>query len=644
MRLSGRTKRTHWIGHNPIPSIVLAVFLPSFSVLCEYPTNSQIAKGDIAIVVEDVAEVPLSSRTTTTYPPLINYGNQLTRINFLRCEPLRLEDAPQRFFLCDLNRELYIGDSKLTNFTPYINFEEVFVRFDNNPGYAGGLVTFAFDPDYAHNGRFYTVHTEDPEKSGPAEPQLQALPGLELGGGYETTTAVNPPYGTVTRESVLVEWTDSNPADSMFQGSARELLRIGFNGVIHPMGDLLFNPAARLGDGDYGNLYVANGDGSAGEQTDDRHAIPQMLSALQGKILRITPDINLRPDDLVSSNGRYRIPSSELNRNPFVHLNDPDVRSEIFAYGFRNPHRLSWDQLSDTLIATDIGLSSWEEIDVVHGGENYGYAEREGTELLFVGGSNNGLTGGQIEPPEEVPADDTLDVVGLSEPQTPVYPVAAYSHLDGDAICGGFVYRGKRVPALRGKFIFGDITTGRIFAADFAAMQAADDSVRETVAPIDELRIVYDGTERRLFDVIADAYARRGGHSSSGVLPGGCGGLLTGGTDSDGVPYGCGRADIRLAEDDEGEIYILSKSDGVIRRITSTAVPPQTSVSFHDSESMIIDWPSTRNRSYQIESRSLVDPEPWSIWKILDPVDASNISVSILIEPGARIFRVVTGP
>lgn len=633
-----------WIMTKLRSSIAVATILPCFSVHTEYPITPQIAKGDIAIVIQDVAEVPLSSRTTTTYPPSINYGNQLTRINFLRSEPRRSESNSKRFFLCDLNRELYLSDAKLTNFTPYINFEEVFTRFDNNPGYAGGLVTFAFDPNYAHNGKFYTVHTEDPASPGPPEPQVEALPGLNLGGGYETTISIDPPFGTVARESVLIEWTDSDTTDSTFQGTARELLRIGFNGVIHPMGDLLFNPNASAGDSDYGNLYIANGDGSAGEQADDRHAVPQLLSALQGKILRITPDINLRSADPISGNGQYRIPSSELDGNPFVQLNDPDIRTEIFAYGFRNPHRLSWDRLSGTLFATDIGLNSWEEIDVVHRGGNYGYAEREGTELLFVGGSNNGLTGGQVDPPEELPQDDFLDVVGLSKPQTPVYPVAAFSHWDGDAICGGFVYRGKLVPALQGKFVFGDITTGRIFAADLAAMLAADDSQPETVAPIEELRIVYDGTERRLFDVIADAYARRGGHSSSGVLPGGCGGLLTGDADSDGIPYGCGRADIRLAEDDEGELYILSKSDGMIRRITSTAIPPQTSVKMENKESIMIDWPSVRNRLYRIESKSLSNPDAWSLWKALDPTDAANTSISIPIEPGARIFRIRTDP
>src|SRR5207247_11142660 len=126
-------------------------------------------------------------------------------------------------------------------------------------------------------------------------------------------------------------------------GTAREILRIGFNGVIQPMGDLIFNPLAQPGDADYGNLYLAVGDGSAGETAGAVHTIPQRLDALQGKILRITPDITLRPGDGLGPNGRYRIPTTGRDPNPFVSLRLANLRKEIYAYGFRNPHRMSWE-------------------------------------------------------------------------------------------------------------------------------------------------------------------------------------------------------------------------------------------------------------------------------------------------------------
>ena len=235
------------------------------------------------------------------------------------------------------------------------------------------------------------------------------MPGLNLSGGYTTTTAVvNPPAGSVARQAVLVEWTDTNSNNATFEGTAREMLRVGFHGTSHPMGDLTFNPLARPGDADYGNLYIACGDGAAGEQTDSEHTIPQQLDALQGKILRITPDLDLRPADEISANGRYRIPTTGSDPNPFVSLSLPGLKKEIYAYGFRNPHRLSWDSVSNKLIVNDIGLGSWEEVNILTKGANYGYSEREGDEQLIVGGANDGKTGSQTSPPTPFPSPDTL--------------------------------------------------------------------------------------------------------------------------------------------------------------------------------------------------------------------------------------------
>ena len=216
----------------------------------QYPAGPKIAKNGTSVLLSDYASLPLSSRTIGSYPPAIDFTEQLGRVNFLRSEPT----SPSRLFVNDLNRNLYIVDDLTRTFTTYINFEEVFPRFDNDPGYAGGLVTFAFDPDYARNGRFYTVHTEDPNRSASAIPTNASLPGLDLNGGYTITTAVDPPAGSVFRQAVLVEWSDTHPADAVFQGRAREILRVGFNSKLHPMADLLFNPTAEPGDDDYGNL------------------------------------------------------------------------------------------------------------------------------------------------------------------------------------------------------------------------------------------------------------------------------------------------------------------------------------------------------------------------------------------------------
>jgi hypothetical protein len=564
--------------------LLFSVALGAPTAWAQYPSGPQVTKDGTVVVRQDYASLPLSSRTTGSYPPAIDFSYQLGRANFLRSEPGLAPQSSSRFFVNDQNRNLYILNKTDKSFTPYISFEEVFPNFVN-PDYAEGLGTFVFDPDYANNGKFYTLHVEDPNKSGSAVPTNTSLPGLDVS-GYTTTPAVNPPVGSVVRHSVLVEWTDSDLSNSTFEGTAREILRIGFSSTIHPMGDLLFNPFAQPSDTDYRNLYITVGEGGAGQQYGATHTIPQRLDALQGKILRITPDIALRTDDDLSPNGRYRIPTSGSDPNPFVSLTLTDLKKEIYAYGFRNPHRISWDPVSNKLIVNDIGLDSWEEVNLVTKGSNYGYAEREGMEqLLVTNDANNGKTGSQTSPPTAFPDPDSLTVAGISPPVTPVYPVAAYSHRDGDAISSGFVYRGELMPQLRGKYIFGDITTARLFYADLADMIANDDGIRTTLAAIHELQVVFDSpydnpdqgpVARRLFDIAADEYARKGGIAGS-VLPGGA--PVTSGNDPDGIPYGGGRADIRLALGGDGEIYVLSKSDGMVRALVAagTVTPPTIS-------------------------------------------------------------------
>ena len=171
--------------------------------------------------------------------------------------------------------------------------------------------------------------------------------------------------------------------------------------LIHPMDDIVFDPLAKPGNADYGNLYVSMGDGGSGRNagTHSHHSRNQ-LNALQGKILRITPNLTLRPKDMLSENGRYRIPSTGADPNPFISV--AGARPEIFAYGLRNPQRMDWDAINNTLLVNDIGLHSWEEVNIVTKGGNYGYAEREGNELLIVAGG--GKTGTQFNPADSISA------------------------------------------------------------------------------------------------------------------------------------------------------------------------------------------------------------------------------------------------
>ncbi len=383
----------------------------------QYPSSSQVKKDGTAILIEDYANPPLSSwMIDHAYPPPINYQEQLARVNALRSEPANAPLASSRFFVVDMNGVLYTLDKETRKFTPYITFAKIFPKI-NTSRLGFGIAAIAFDPNYAKNGKFYTVHSEDPSKGGSPVPTSAHTPGLNLD-GYTTTPVVRPPAGETKLESVLVEWTDTNIRNSTFEGTAREILRVGLNDGLHLMGDILFNPLAKPGQPDYGNLYIGMGDGGAGETPGVTHTMNQQLNALQGKILRITPDLALHPKDALSANGRYRIPSSGADPNPFVTVSG--ARPEIFASGFRNPHRLNWDAVSNTLLADDIGLHSWEEVNIITKGGNYGYSEREGNEVLIVPGG--GKTGTQSNPQIPFPDTDLLTVAGLDKPVAPIYP------------------------------------------------------------------------------------------------------------------------------------------------------------------------------------------------------------------------------
>ncbi|MGC3960428.1 MAG: PQQ-dependent sugar dehydrogenase [Verrucomicrobiota bacterium] len=409
-----------------------------------------------------------------------------------------------------------------------------------------------------------------------------------------------------------------------------------------------YNPLAQPGDADYRNLYIAQGDGSAGENSATR-TTPQRLDALQGKILRITPDLNLRPADELSANGRYRIPTTGADPNPFTNVSLTNLKKEIFAYGFRNCHRISWDPVANLILEDDIGLNSWEEVNIVRKGNNYGYSEREGAEQLFVGGLNNGLTGSRAAPPVAFPTNDTLIVTGLVSTVTPIYPVALYSHWDGDGISSGFVYRGSLMPGMYGKYIFGDIANGRVFYADFNEMLAADDGNLNTVATTYELQLVYNnpldvpdlGYARwRMFDIVAMTYTNRGGNVSGQRLPGTANSTGPGKTDVSGVLYGSGRVDLRLCQGSDNEIYVISKSDGSIRKMVGSLGPPAITNITNDGGNVTLTWQSVPGWSYRLQYKTSFDAPDWT--DVSGDVMAAGITASKVtsIIEAARFYRV----
>jgi glucose/arabinose dehydrogenase len=223
---------------------------------------------------------------------------------------------------------------------------------------------------------------------------------------YVNYTAADP------RRTVISRFTGPNP------GTEQVLLQIPQPFANHNGGHLAFGPD--------GYLYIALGDGGSFGDPEENG---QDTSSLLGKILRID----------VSQPG-YLIPRD----NPFT---GGGGRAEIWAFGFRNPWRFSFDRETGQLWAGDVGQYEWEEIDRVVRGGNYGWDNMEGNACY--------------EPPSG------CNTQGLLAPRV------VYDHDQGCAVTGGFVYRGSEMPELRGWYVYGDYCSGRVWAVN-AATDAGD--------------------------------------------------------------------------------------------------------------------------------------------------------------------------
>lgn len=291
-----------------------------------------------------------------------------------------------------------------------------------------GLLGFAFHPDYKDNGLLYT-YTSEP-LDGPAD--------------FSTM----PPGTLADHQSVIREWHVPNPGDVasvVDPASTRVLLRIDEPQFNHNGGCVAFGPDEML--------YISLGDGGGADDRDGQNFIggPIIGHGLSGNGQNhgnvLGTIIRIDPDGTNSANGNYGIPAD----NPFVGPH-PAV-DEIFAYGFRNPWRFSFDSRRGDLYVGDVGQNDIEEIDIVVSGGNYGWNFKEGSFFFDHNGNNPGFVT-DVDP--GVPG-------GLID------PIAQYDHDEGIAIVGGFVYRGRAVPRLSNKYIFGDwnrnffANNGRLF-------------------------------------------------------------------------------------------------------------------------------------------------------------------------------------
>src|SRR5712691_2461751 len=485
--------------------LALVTARPLVGQVTSNPIPAPIEKRGLAVEIRDLVRLPDTRGLRPLEQDVSPSG--WARISFVR-------DLPDgRRFANDSRGFLYLLDGSNQ---PHVYADvaaafpfAVYNRLES------GFIGFTFHPEFARNGLFYTVHAE-------------------LGPGNPKKPDFIPPGNTiadVTYHNVITEWHATNPAANTFEGTRRELLREAHvvANLTHPMGAVEFNPTAKPGDADYGLLYTSGSDhgfSNGGGPNASNPAQTQRLDSIMTAILRFDP----RSPSVtggVKGLGDYTIPMA----NKFAADGDPNTLGEIYAYGFRNAHRISWDT-DGTMFANDIGMNNIEEINIVRNGGNYGWMKREG---YWENGRWRGGALNELYPlPEEILDGRQKDGI--------TYPVAIYDHDEGRAISSGFAYHG-RIAALRGKYVFGDIHGGRIFAADLAAMKKADDGIPRTVAPIEEVQLY----ER-------DAGGNRVNVSLQELIDRKMGSKIA-------------RADLFISQTRDGELLITSRQDGTIRML-----------------------------------------------------------------------------
>ncbi|WP_159471844.1 sorbosone dehydrogenase family protein [Dyadobacter sp. 3J3] len=289
-------------------------------------------------------------------------------------------DSSNRMFVVEQSGIIKVFDNSST-----VSSASTFLDIKSkvNSGGELGLLGLAFHPNFKTNGYFYVNYTRS-----------------------------NPLQTVIARYK-------ANPATGNVADASSETILLTYNQPYtnHKGGSLQF--------GKDGYLYIAAGDGgSAGDPANNA----QNKKSFLGKILRI--DVN------ATTKGNYGIPAD----NPFVGNTDGSYE-EIYAFGLRNPWKISFDTGSDRFFAADVGQSVKEEINLIAKGGNFGWKIKEGKNCYSP--SSN------------------CDATGLIE------PVLDYGRADGDvSITGGYVYRGSAIAGLAGKYIYGDYASGRIWSLE----------------------------------------------------------------------------------------------------------------------------------------------------------------------------------
>lgn len=424
------------------------------------PEVAPIIIGDYLIQLQSVTQIPASSDK-----------DPLARIAKMDYQP-----GSEDLYVLDLRGTLYQLKDRQSR--PFLEIDQLMPNFIDAPGLATGFGSFAFHPEFSQNGLLYTTHTE---KAGAAPADFFYADSIR-----------------VSLQWVISEWQTKDPSAFPFDGQRRELMRINMAGPSHGVQELTFNPLAKPGDEDYGLIYLGVGDG--GSVGAGFPFVANSIETIWGSIIRFDPSGNN------SKNGNYGIPPG----NPYADGKNGNALKEIFAWGFRNPHRISWTK-EGKMIASNIGQAQFESLYLISPGKNYGWPMREGTYRINEKGNLNQVYA--------LPEDDAS--------YNFTYPIAQYTHQDGNAISGGFEYWAETILELKGKYIFGDIVNGRIFYIDL------DEIKQGHQAKIKEAQLNIDGKDRSFAEIFDQK-----------------------------------KVDIRFGRDHKGELWISSKIDGKVYRVT----------------------------------------------------------------------------
>ncbi len=329
--------------------------------------------------------------------PAVTLVRAFRRLEFRR--PIQITHAgDDRLFVVEQRGRIRVFENRPDTRTAgvFLDIKAKVSRRDNEEG----LLAVAFHRRYADNGFLYVYYS-----------------------------ASKPRRGVLSRFTVSTD--DPNRADPASEHLILEVEQPYGN---HNGATVLFGPD--------GYLYLSLGDGGL---ANDPHGHGQNLSTLLGAIVRL--DVDGQDPGLA-----YAIPVD----NPFV--DRPPARGEIWAYGLRNVWRMSFDRVTGDLWAGDVGQNTWEEIDLITRGGNYGWNIREAAHPFRPGD----------------PADPLIDPVVE-------YPQRSGRQIVGQSVTGGYVYRGAAVAALYGAYVYGDYVSGRIWALRYA--DGAVQAHREIFAP-----------------------------------------------------------------------------------------------------------------------------------------------------------------